>query len=594
MRRFALSSPRTAMVNHRTANGGERVTRRWIRTIVTVVIGVSLLASGLTAGANGTHLVPDGERVTVDAGQNQTIRGESSLPTGTELTVRVKSTGETPFLYPSTATVTEAGTFATSIDFSDVPAGTGFEVTVLNDDTTLDQANGIVTECTDDCTAEPATPERTAANHLVYDGSEPTLAAGPGQTLRGNTTLDAGTAVSVRIVSTDSRNPFLMTEEATVSENGTFAATLDASTATPDTDVDMVVHHDGETLVETEGRIVSCDGNCQTTTAADGEWSTSTSAVETDSVAMSDIVEAASGGTAAIQVSVGDVGAVAVSIGDHSVNYYLNATVEDGNGDRTVRLRLNTSAAGHDETPTLTAADDADSVTVTHETDLNAANGALDPADYDMRVYNGTDPGGDVADIGTLVLHDGGTESGSSETAPSDGDSFELREQILTTRQGQTASVPIGLGAAESATLELGSREAGFHVVATVTDGSGDGRVVLLLDTLAVGDDATPTLSVANASDEVTVETEYAAQNGLVPADYDVALYRGTATDGEPNAIGTLAVHAGLAGNGTETAASSPGGGTLDRTGLVGGGALVAGGLLAVLGVGLMVGLFRR
>lgn len=83
--------------------------------------------------------------VTVHAAENQHVKGMTNQSSGENVTVRVRSSGDSPFLKTQTVDVGENGTFDAAFDFSDVAAGTRFEVTVHHNDTELATQSGVVT-----------------------------------------------------------------------------------------------------------------------------------------------------------------------------------------------------------------------------------------------------------------------------------------------------------------------------------------------------------------------------------------------------------------------------------------------------------------
>lgn len=114
-----------------------------------VVVGAygpaGLLGDGGTADAAETpRFVYDGERLTVDPAPDQVVQGETDLERGTELSVRIRSSGENPFLMSATATVDDDGAFEATFDMSDVPPGTTFEVVVHRDGARFLNATGEV------------------------------------------------------------------------------------------------------------------------------------------------------------------------------------------------------------------------------------------------------------------------------------------------------------------------------------------------------------------------------------------------------------------------------------------------------------------
>ncbi|WP_255195084.1 BGTF surface domain-containing protein [Halorarius litoreus] len=96
-------------------------------------------------GPNGTHFHVTGERITVQNTTGQTVRGATSLDPGTNVTVRARSSGSSPFLKSTVATVRENGTFVATFDFSGVDPGTEFTVTAHHAGDTVERS-GAVTE----------------------------------------------------------------------------------------------------------------------------------------------------------------------------------------------------------------------------------------------------------------------------------------------------------------------------------------------------------------------------------------------------------------------------------------------------------------
>jgi hypothetical protein len=70
------------------------------------------------------------EPVEAPASSDATISGSSTLAPGTELEIEAANTRDNPFLERETATVSEDGTWEATFDFSDVPEGANFEVTI--------------------------------------------------------------------------------------------------------------------------------------------------------------------------------------------------------------------------------------------------------------------------------------------------------------------------------------------------------------------------------------------------------------------------------------------------------------------------------
>lgn len=587
---------------HTAGIGGPRMSRYRPLILLIAVAGVAIAGVGLAGAAeNATaQVVHDGDRPTLPAGPNQTLTIRTSLEESANVSVRITSTDpESPFLATASATVDADGLARPRVDLSNVEPGTGMEITVRHDGQTLARTNGTVTACDGRC--EPpsvTTAADSAGTSLVYDGEQPTLAAGPGQTLTGRTDLEPGTVLRVRLRSQSSGSPFLRTTQATVDETGTFTATVDLAAESPGTEFGILVYQGEERLLQTTGEVVPCDGTCTPTSDPDQDSTSRTDVVQTDTVDIASIVEGASGETVPIQVSVGDRDDATVAVGGPDVNYRLEATVTDGDGDRKVRLRLNTSAAGHDDAPTLSAAADADSVTVRHETSLDAGHGALDAAEYPMAVYASATTSGEPAARGTLVLHES-IDAAASDTPVSDeveppaNDEVGFHESIVRSRVGQRTSFTVATADASAVTLSVGGRESGMAVTATLRDGDGDGEVTLLFDTTAVGDAESPTLAPASDADTIDVEQDRAETRPIEPGDYDLAIYRGTETDGQPIDIATLVVEPSTTGTVDDASADSVAPANASGNVVLGGAALVGGGVLAIAGLAVLLGLLR-
>jgi nitrite reductase/ring-hydroxylating ferredoxin subunit len=237
------------------------------RSAAFAVAVVALALGGVaTAGATAADasLVFDGEDLTPAAGPNQTIQGHTNLSAGSTVSIRIVSdNASSPFLLPANATVTENGSFATQVDLSPVDPGTEFTVTVEHDGRELTNTTGTVVACDGGCDPVAPSTEHDGTNGTLLDeGEEPTLYAEPNQTISGRTALEPGTALTVRMQSSDTDSPFLLMQSTTVDDDGTFEATVDLSKVAGNTTVDILVHHNGTTLSETTGTVAPCRDNC--------------------------------------------------------------------------------------------------------------------------------------------------------------------------------------------------------------------------------------------------------------------------------------------------------------------------------------------
>ena len=124
------------------------------------------------------------EPVEVPPSSDATISGSSTVAPGTELTVEVENTGANPFFERQTATVSENGTWEATFDFSGVPNGTEFNVTVAEPEA---NATGVIIEGAGGAAETTTAAETTAAE---------TTAA---ETTAAETTTEAETTTAAEI-----------------------------------------------------------------------------------------------------------------------------------------------------------------------------------------------------------------------------------------------------------------------------------------------------------------------------------------------------------------------------------------------------------
>jgi len=91
-----------------------------------------------------TQEIDDEDTVVVRAEENATVSGESSVAPGTEGTVRVKSTGDSPFLLSEDIEIQDDGTFAADFDFEGVNSDSEFTATVELEQGTSSKVDGVV------------------------------------------------------------------------------------------------------------------------------------------------------------------------------------------------------------------------------------------------------------------------------------------------------------------------------------------------------------------------------------------------------------------------------------------------------------------
>ncbi|MFC5367796.1 BGTF surface domain-containing protein [Salinirubrum litoreum] len=531
-----------------------------------VLVCVLLVAGPLVGGATAadpasppadTTFVHEGESITVNATAGAVVAGTTDLPPGTEVSVRLQSSGSaSPFLLADSTTVDRDGRFRSVVDLSAVSPGSEFEAVVHYNGTTVAETTGTVVAC-DGC--------RAAAETTRVTSTDP-APAGPGVAIEGRAAVAPGTDLTVRVRSTGG-TALLVSETATVGRDGRFRAVVDLSDADPNSTLSVAVRRDGGVLTETTRTVAACEDCRQTATA--------------DETGVPDTVELLAGTEPGLPVTLADASEARIVIGDASVNYRVNGTVTDENGDGRVRVAVNRTAAGTPDegVPTLSARGDSDTVTVTDETALPAGQDGLDAGAYPVRLF----VDGAVVDTGTLVLPATDADRRTETTPVAE---FGLDGNVLTTRRGQVFGVAMTLGDADAATLRFGGPSENYTAVVTARDANDDGRVRLLFDTTAVAEgDAWR----AAGDDEATVRRTNASavdssRRGLPAGDYSLALHRGaTVTDG-PADIGTLVVQPSPASETTNDPATDE---SLPVTALA---ALGGGGLLALLALVAIVG----
>ncbi|MFA1611622.1 BGTF surface domain-containing protein [Halobellus rubicundus] len=163
---------------------------RFARVLLAAVVLTSVLAPAVfatpAAADPSVAIEYEGDRVTVASGPSQVIRGTADAPTGTEILVRVRSTGDTSpaFLKSESAVVTDDGTWAVAFNFSDIGAGGTIALTARFEDGSAETSvDGEIVACEGDCAdstpdATPTPiPEQTATPTRT-DGADSPVAFG--------------------------------------------------------------------------------------------------------------------------------------------------------------------------------------------------------------------------------------------------------------------------------------------------------------------------------------------------------------------------------------------------------------------------------
>lgn len=281
----------------------------------------------------------------------------------------------------------------------------------------------------DGATTTQATPNGTTLD--TTDG-DVVVQRSAQQSISGETTVDAGTSLSIRVQSSSSESPFLMQVETTVAEDGTFEGSFDFSDVATGTEFEVTVRGDGATLAQAPGRVADCEAGCPTVTSTPDSADDEATPLDTDQVAVQDITRVAQTEAARIPISFGDAEAVTITIGDgDAINYETSAVVRDTDGDGRAFLIFRTNATDNADRPALAVEENGETrpVNVTSETTLDTV---LDPAPYSIDVFGGPTREGNPADIGTLVVQAAG-DTGTDQ--PLDGDSSVVAD-------GSTAEPP--------------------------------------------------------------------------------------------------------------------------------------------------------
>lgn len=95
-------------------------------------------------------------------------------------------------------------------------------------------------------------------------------------------------------------------------------------------------------------------------------------------------------------------------------------------------------------------------------------------------------------------------------------------------QQGETVTMNLSLDDLDAMTVQIGGGEMTYKLNATVTDGNGDGTVVLSFDTAKAGSGDGSALTTKGDADELTVKNETKTDGGLAPNMYGITVYAGT------------------------------------------------------------------
>lgn len=169
----------------RSRRSGERRQGRGrpVRITVALVVLVTAFAPAMlvapVAADPSVAIDYEGDRVTAANGTSQVVTGTAEAPVGTEILVRVRSSGDTEpaFLKSKTGVVTENGTWAVAVDFSAQSAGDTFTLTAGTENGSAEtEVDGEIVACEGDCAETPPSDTPTP---IPEQTPTPTPTAGP-------------------------------------------------------------------------------------------------------------------------------------------------------------------------------------------------------------------------------------------------------------------------------------------------------------------------------------------------------------------------------------------------------------------------------
>lgn len=311
-------------------------------------------------------------------------------------------------------------------------------------------------------TPAPATEQRT----IAFDGGTPVeLEADGNATVSGTTTLDAGTELSVRVQSADGATPrFFRVAEATVGEDGSFAATFDLSDITSERDVNVSVRAPDATR-EVAGRVIAPEGGftAPTPTADDAAVSfDGTELVASENATLSGTTDAAPGTEISVRLRSADDGVQFLMIGEATVDEDGSFTVEFDTSDIYEQRSIEIVVAGDE---------------LNHSTSgsVVAPEGGFPDADDVEATFDGTAPidldaAANQSVSGSTNL-DAGTEVHLSVVADDDGRLFARDTMTVDDDGSFTASLDLSnVEDDRNVTVEL----VVYHETVTTADGRVD------------------------------------------------------------------------------------------------------------------------
>lgn len=237
-----------------------------------------------------------------------------------------------------------------------------------------------------------------------YDGERVVVEQAVDQRISGSTTLENGSQVTIRVRSSGGASPFLRSSVATVQPDGSFAATFDFEEIDRGTEFTVTARYNGTELASAPGVVGGCEPSCGEP-AGDAEFAKK-------------IYQGTAGDAVEIQVQMTNRDTATVVFGSEATNVRIPVTVEDGNGDGTVVLQVQTAVDAPNEHG-MSAKAEADEVSVPRDVERPDE---LAAGQYTVSLFLDTQSDPVEVDVGTVVLSEptddpATTRGGGSTTA---------------------------------------------------------------------------------------------------------------------------------------------------------------------------------
>lgn len=500
--------------------------------------GVPTHATEQTDEATAT-IDTDGDELRLQAGAGQAVSGHTSLHAGSEVSVRIHSTGDTQpaFIRSTDAVVSPDGSFRAVFDFSSVEAGASVEASVVYNGTVLARTSGRILQCESACAAvTPETPSATV-NSPSPDGA---IEAGPGRTVNGTADLPPGTILTVRMEGTGSTS-FLYQDTTIVDDTGAFRAGFDLTRIPAPAAGRLTIRHNGTVITSQSVEVTTCDDDCEPPEPPE-TGSNSPTLHQRNQTLYDDLatVTVDQGSVARIELTL-EPRTSTLTIGGPNLSYALNLSVIDGNDDDRVVVLFETAAIGQGD-GVVSVADERDEVSVIDER-VDGNRSVLDEGVYPLvQSVGGLSTERDdnattfLVERGRLAVKDTPIEGdGNESVVESPGivtentSDRDAEPDSIRATTGEPTQMTVRTDEAKAMIVRIGPYNGAYTLTAVVRDGDGDERVGLAFNTsVAAGVRNGDPLVATSSEDSVVVTYE---DGTLAAGTYRIVLSR---TDGLP------------------------------------------------------------